>query len=496
VEARSSGLVADLEAIISAQAATTTRLESALNERDERICALEALVEDLQMRLKQNSSSNSSNSSKPPSSDPSWLKPGRKKKAKSTKPSGGQPGHRAHARALIPSDQVSETVHHVPEKCRRCDGALTADDDIADALQRHQISELPPIKVIVTEHQLHGRACKSCGEVTKATFPSSFPKSVFGPHLQAEVVHLIANCHLSRRGLMKYAKESWGTLISMGSVNRIERNVSQALEQPYNDVLEAVKAAPIRHADETGWPQDGKRGWLWTVGSVIATVFMIAGSRASEVFTSLMGVAVQEGCFVTDRYRGYCDVEMKQRGICHAHIKRDFVKIEGQGGFFATLGASLRFQHTRMFELWHRHKAGELSLEELRIALTPIKWRMYRLLKLGRSGSHKKIAGMCADMLRHWFAFWKFASVPGMEPTNNAAERSLRKAVLWRKGCFGTRSTAGSLFAERMLTVAETCRQNERNVLEYLSAAIKANFSGNPAPQLIPTAGNEINRLI
>jgi hypothetical protein len=199
-----------------------------------------------------------------------------------------------------------------------------------------------------------------------------------------------------------------------------------------------------------------------------------------------MGDTVQEGFFVTDRYRGYCDLEMKQRGICHAHLKRDFAKIEGQGGFFALLGEKLRLQHTRMFELWHQHKAGELSLEELRTALTPIKWRMRKLLKQGRDGSNKKVAGMCADMLRHWSAFWTFASVPGMEPTNNAAERSLRKAVLWRKGCFGTRSTAGSLFAERMLTVAETCRQNQRNVLEYLSAAVNATLLGNPAPRLIP----------
>src|SRR4029077_19195327 len=117
METRASRSIADLEAIIAAQAASITRLENALGERDERICALEALLEDLQARFKHVSSSNSSNSSKPPSSDPPWLKPGRQKKPKSTKPSGGQPGHRAHARALVPSDLVSETVHHVPEKC-------------------------------------------------------------------------------------------------------------------------------------------------------------------------------------------------------------------------------------------------------------------------------------------------------------------------------------------------------------------------------------------
>jgi transposase len=491
MEAISPGSAVYLETVIAAQAATIMRLEAViqeqdrrLRERDARIEELEALVRNLQMRSKQDSST----SSKPPSSDPPWIKSARKKKPKSGKPSGGQPGHRAHARALAPSEDVTETVHHVPEKCRHCDEFLTGDNEVADALQRHQISELPLIKIIITEHQLHARACTLCGKITKGKLLEDVHKSVFGPHLQAEVSHLVGNCHLSRRGAIKYAAESWGTPISMGSIHRIEQNASQALEAPYNEALEVVRSAPVRHADETGWAQNGNRGWLWTIGCVIATVFTIAGSRAGEVFTSLMGIMVQEGFFVTDRYRGYCDVEMRRRGTCHAHIKRDFAKIEAQGGVFALLGSALLLQHARMFALWYRHKSGEMSLEELRTALTPIKWQMYRLLKQGRKRRHKKIAGMCADMLRHWFAFWTFTWIPGMEPTNNAAEQSLRKAVLWRKGCFGTRSTAGSLFAERMLTVAETCRKNKRNVLEYLSTAIKAALLGSAAPQLILSA--------
>lgn len=225
MEASSSGAQAYFEAIIAAQAATIIGLEAALEtvlqeqeqrlrEGDERITELEALVRDLQTRIKQDSS----NSSQPPSSDPHWRKSARKKKPKSTKPSGGQPGHRAYVRALVPSEDVTETVHHIPEQCHHCDGTLTSDDEVADALQRHQISELPPIKIVVTEHQLHARACTSCGKVTRAKLPEHVQKSVFDSHLQAEVVHLIGNCRLSRRGLIKYAQESWGTPISMGSV--------------------------------------------------------------------------------------------------------------------------------------------------------------------------------------------------------------------------------------------------------------------------------------
>ena len=74
----------------------------------------------------------------------------------------------------------------------------------------------------------------------------------------------------------------------------------------------------------------------------------------------------------------------------------------------------------------------------------------------------------------------------GVEPTNNAAERALRPAVLWRKGSFGTQSEAGDRFAERILTVATTCKQQRRDLLAYLVAAVTAHATGTPAPALLP----------
>lgn len=463
-------------------AAQLAEAQAVIVVQTERILQLEVIVRDLRARLEQNSS----NSSKPPSSDAPWNKPGHKKKSGSAKPSGGQPGHQAHPRPLLPIEAVDEIVHHVPTECRHCANAFAVSDTAGDVPQRHQVSELPPVKVRVTEHQLHSRSCTSCGKITRAELPAEVPKSTFGPHLQAEVAHLIAECRLSRRGLVKYAAASWGTAISLGSVHGIEQNVARALAEPYAEALEAVKAASVRYADETGWRQSAKRGWLWTIGCDAATVFVIAESRSAKVFSETMGEAVKSGFFVSDRYRGYRVVEMKRRGICHAHLKRDFTKIEEVGGFFALLGAALAREHALMFELWHRFKNGELNRRELRRALTPIKRRMRVFLKSGRDGSDRKVAGMCSDILHHWQALWTFASVEGMDPTNNVAERSLRKAVLWRKNCFGTRSSAGSRFAERMLTVAETCRQNGRNSLAFVATALKALLCRNVAPRLLP----------
>jgi transposase len=459
-----------------------TAAQTTILSMHDELVSLQEEVNELRARLRQDSS----NSSKPPSSDPPWQKPRREKKPKSTRFAGGQPGHPGHVRPSLSPSNIDEIVHHLPEQCAHCGRTFASDDEVEQALKRHQLSELPVIKVKVTEHQMHTRSCKACGKITEAKLPPEVPKSAFGPRLQAEVVHLVANCHLSRRGLVKYAAESWGAPISLGSVHRIEQNVAQALKQPYHEALETVKAASIRYVDETGWPQKNKIGWLWSAGCAVATVFTIACNRGQQVFVELLGDAVQQGFFVSDRYRAYRVVNMERRGVCHAHLKRDFAKLEEREGFAHLIGSGLRFQHTLMFEQVHRFHSGELSATELQECLEPIKERMRGLLESGRDASDKKLAGMCTDILRHWPALWTFVSVPGMEPTNNAAERSLRQAVLWRKGSFGTQSMAGSRFVERLLTVTHTCRQNRRNVLDYLISAVNAALLGEVAPKLIP----------
>ena len=92
----------------------------------------------------------------------------------------------------------------------------------------------------------------------------------------------------------------------------------------------------------------------------------------------------------------------------------------------------------------------------------------------------------CAWLIKWWAALWTSARVEGVEPTNNVAERALRPAVLWRKGSFGSDSAAGSRFAERLLTVATTCRQQGRPLLAFLVAAGEAVLQGKAAPSLLP----------
>src|SRR5687768_16307567 len=123
---------------------------------------------------------------------------------------------------------------------------------------------------------------------------------------------------------------------------------------------------------------------------------------------------------------------------------------------------------------------------ELRRRLVPLQARIGRLLRRGHNNPDRKAAALRRERAKWRPALWTFAQVEGVEPTNNAAERALRPAVLWRKGSFGSDSETGSRFAERLPTVVATCPQQGRPALEFLVAAGEGVLRGSPAPSLLP----------
>jgi transposase len=188
----------------------------------------------------------------------------------------------------------------------------------------------------------------------------------------------------------------------------------------------------------------------------------------------------------SDRWSAYSRFPAERRALCHAHLKRDFQALVDRGGEAAPLGRWGLAEIERLFGLWHRFRAGEFDRPELRRRLIPLQARLGRLLGRGQESPDRKAAGLCRELSKWWAALWTFARVEEAEPTNNAAERALRPAVLWRKGSFGCDSAAGSRFAERLLTVVATCRQQGRPLLDLLVAAGEAALQGLAPPSLLP----------
>jgi transposase len=445
------------------------------------ILAQRERIRDLEAQLGQNSA----NSSRPPSSDPPQA-PGRPKAPPSGRKRGGQPGHRGACRAMLPAEQVDEIVAVEPECCRHCEQPFPAAAPRRRArVWRHQVVELLPLAVRVTEYQMDVRRGRTCGRRTRACLPPGVPRRPFGARLTAVIAPLSGRYRLSRREVRQLLQDLWAVQVSLGAVVRQEQVQSAALEPAVAEARAAVQAATVANIDETGWREDKQRAWLWTAVTAELTVFLIEPSRGRVAVERLLG-ATFTGVVGSDRWSAYSRLPAERRALCYAHLKRDFQNLVDRGGEAEPIGRWGLAEIERLFALWHRFRAGEFDRQERRRRLVPLQARLGRLLRRGQENPDRKAVALCRELSKWWAALWTIARVEAVEPTNNVSERALRPAVLWRKGCFGSASESGSRIAERLLMVVASCRQQGRPLLAFLVAAGEAVLWGRPSPSLFP----------
>jgi transposase len=217
----------------------------------------------------------------------------------------------------------------------------------------------------------------------------------------------------------------------------------------------------------------------------LATVFTIAGHRSGEVAAALLG-SRPEQVVGSDRFSSYAWIASRWRQICWAHLRRDFQAMIDRGGHGKPIGESLLKQSHRLFHHWHRVRDGTLDWEGFGRRMVRLRREVRHALEEGLQCGCAATASTCWEILKVEEGLWTFARVRGIEPTNNAAERALRFAVIWRRISGGTDSAAGSRFVERMLSAVATCRQQGRNVLGYLTECHRARLAGLRSPSLSP----------
>jgi transposase len=435
---------------------------AALEAKDAEIESLKTEVAALRERLGQNSS----NSSRPPSSDPPQASR-RSRREPSGKKQGAQVGHSGAGRALKPMEEVDHVVDLRPLRCRKC-GRRLAGDDPQPA--RHQVTEIPPVQAAVTEYRRHTLACGTCGVKTEAEWSEEVPKGSFGARLQATIAYLTGRLALSHRDAAEALSVLHGVEIGLGSISAVQQQVSRALAAPVETAREFVRDQAVNHVDETGWREQSKLNWLWVNATAQVTAFQIAPKRDAATAREVIGRA-KTSIITTDRYLGYSWLATRRRQVCWAHLKRDFQAISERGGESQEIGEALLLQTKEVFRLWHQVTEGAVSRRKFQQLIAPMQQRVTELLAAGSECRSTKTRGTCRQIQAVASALWTFVRVKGVEPTNNAAERALRRAVLWRRKSFGTQSEAGSRFVERILSVVATLRQQGRNVMEYLTAA-------------------------
>lgn len=463
-----------------ADVARIAELEAKLAWALERIAVLEAKVAQLTAQLAQNST----NSSRPPSSDPPGVQ--RPVKPPTGRKPGGQPGHKRAMRDLVPVEQVDVLKELVPSSCRRCHHHLHGRDPHP---LRHQVTEVPVVEPTVTEYQMHALVCPDCGEITRAVLPAGVPRGAFGPVLASMVAFLTVRFRQSKRLAQELVSTLLNVDLSLGAISKIEQQTSEALAAPDEEARGFVREQAVANADETGWYEgksEGKKGraWLWVVTTSLVTVFKIAKSRGEDVAREMLGDF--KGILGVDRWSAYNFVDSLRRQLCWSHLIRDFQGFVDRGGKGAVIGQALLRQVDLMFTWWHRVRDGTLKRRTFERRMEPVKEEIRRLLRAAVVRAEPKTRGMAKAILKMKWALFTFLREPGVEPTNNVAERRVRPAVIARKLSFGTESPAGSRFVERMLTVTTTLRQQERNVLAYLVAAHQARLHRRTPPSILP----------
>lgn len=454
-------------------------LRDQVTELQPTVTGLQRQIADLQARAHQNSG----NSSRPPSTDPPGARPHLKHKPTGRK-RGGQKGHPGHSRIQLAGDQIAAQVEHRPVQCPGCTLPLDATLPSEGEPICVQVWAIPPIVPEVIEHRGYRVRCSHCAALVP---PPDLPAGAFGPHLTEIGSLLHGRFRLSMRETSEVFADLFGVPIGPGSVPALCREVAAALDEPYRDVRARVEAETHANVDETGWKQAGERRWLWVAVTALCTSFLVAKQRSGAVLATLLGETFG-GVVSSDRYKAYLSIPLARRQICWAHLKRSLTAVAERGGEIGDWGWGTEAVGLveKVFAAWYRYQGGESDRAQLQAEVAGLRAQMQGLWERGTALPSWMARALCNDVRKLEPALWTFATVEGVEPTNNAAERALRPAVLWRKGCFGADSAAGNGFVAKILTASATCRQQKRHLLAYLTQAVCAYRDGTLSPSLLP----------
>lgn len=427
-----------------------------------RVRELEALVHELRARL----GTNSSNSSRPPSTDDAAGRERRRTEAARHAKRRAKDARRKSRskRGILPPEAVTSSEEHKPSACGCCGRRFRAADMLGDP-ERIQKLELPDLAPLCHEIRVFSASCSGCQTVTHAARPAAANTSKVGPRLRAMITMLRGRYQYSHRDVVEYLADVHGIEVSLGLLSKLDGQLADTMDPPYQEATTATQSAPVVHADETGWSHGGIPGWLWVASVGHVSRFLIKRSRGADSATQLLGTSNLRAVTVTDRWVAYG--HRKRRQLCWAHLERNAQSLVSRGPKAARIGAPFVAYVKEMFEAWHRFLDGEIVRSTMRAEIRR-GWRDLRL----RLASERNIPPLAASFLRgldkaepHLFTF---TSVEGVEPTNNLAERELRAAVIWRRKCQATRCDRGHRFVERALTVITSLRAQGRNVFAFL----------------------------
>lgn len=371
------------------------------------------------------------------------------------------------------------------ECCAHCGSkSLELLTGLAEVLQQ---VELPVVRAVVTEYILQKYNCSSCGKQSTADLPDGVPNTVFGPSVMALFSTLTGIFHLAKREGIQLIKELYDVDISLGSSSNIEERVADALEPVCARIHRFILEGPLcKHCDETSWRTDGKRRYVWVLSCEKAAYYQVESSRSREAFERVIGKATGElDRVVSDRYGVYGVIHYLHQ-YCLAHLIRDFKRCAERKGADGPIGEALAKEFAKACKTHGEYREGNITKKQRNIRLGHAKRRVGYWLDDGFANGSDKLSSLCNNLINGFHKLWTFTKVDGMEPTNNLAERDLRKLVIWRRKSYGTRSDRGERFVARVTTVAETLKRHGMSILRYIEKVLRCTYRGETPPEINP----------
>lgn len=349
-------------------------------------------------------------------------------------------------RAPVPGrcrETPDRIVVHASAVCPACAAPLGR----GRLVGRRQLIELPPVRAEVIEHRVLERTCRRCGVRSRGTMPDLSAQAGaqrrVGWSVAAWVATLRTKLRLPVAQVQWLLDRVWGLRLSVGALSGLVVEAARAGQPAYDALLGEARASPVVHIDETGWREEGRNGWVWTLSTPTVRLFQYSRSRAGAVAERLLG-ETDEGVVVSDFYSAYDRLQrMQQR--CWAHLLRDIHALTeahpDEPGVLAW-AAGVRDIYDRAL-VWAAEATAAGTRPILRERARD-RFQAALVTHCRAQPADAPQAVLCARIERYQAALFTFVADPAVPPTNNAAERALRPLVIARKISGGTRSPAGS----------------------------------------------------
>ena len=321
---------------------------------------------------------------------------------------------------------------------------------------------MPVIKPTVINYYLYHGRCECCKKRYSGRLPEGVSKDLLGPRAKTVVTALTGFFKNSKREAQMIIEEVLGLKISLGTLSNTEHRVSLKCEKSYAELHEKVQKSDLLHIDETGHQLQGKRGWAWVFTNNKTTLITLRDSRGSKVLKEIL--PEYAGKIVSDRYSSYSYFAEEKRQVCWSHLLRDFERFaQSKDPDLSFIGKELHRIGTEMLSLhrsWRGKKIEQLFfLRRCRVLRKRLLYWLKKPYGLPGLEQAKKVSRNIMKVER---MMWLFLEDPlQIPPTNNLAERQIRKYVIYRKTSYFAWAERGERYIERMLSLFLTYQKEK-----------------------------------